>query len=754
MKRMGKLLCCLAMALTVLWNLPVKQVKAEGEEFAIEEFDMRVTQQGEDVAFHVEVTGNTYGLSSLETKWVDVNDQEYTVTTYLTALENTKYEGTSQVFLSENDIAGGMREGSYRLVSVRVNAINDADSITYVKGTDTNIAWDGFSIEISKDSIPELDFPVLNKLGFPTDKNITLSADLPVEMSIPNKDRYDSLSIQCLFIGDNNDIEAFEYNIDNGLMGIPEYLRFKSENYKFIGIRLIGSKTYGEGRDKYAVSFYGIEATKEAYCEKYGGLYEDGTIVEYHDIKKFYSEDYVLHINNYVNDKKAPVLKDFHWTSDPHVVLPGKVTFEVDFEEDLKTMIYLYSGNQQIAYVEGNDGKAKGVIPFRAHASLDPIEITGISLTDEAENEAFYSIENQDANFVLQPVEKLTFERYLKYDAFLRTGTEYINDLKNATEGMTFLIDTTTTSIIPKEVFETIQGKDITLIFEITEGEGDGEADTGVQYIFNGKDITNPKTIDVAVKTRARNSKTIEESAFAFGASQNMTKEDNLQLLQDLKQQSALAYYYNYLNQFDPEKEDFGKLLFAEVEKWEYLEIVFKPNGQLPGKARVRVTKDNHTANHLPDNDLKIYYQNADGSYELVGSNIDMEYDGRYEFTVDHNSTYLMTRMDLSPKEETPNPDDPQKPEDNTKPEEVVTPDTETPKEETKLPEKNTSSETDTSSHKGNIQAENTTKKPDASSKQKQVDTGDTSAMYWPYVMGLALLAGIVLVMKRRKEVK
>lgn len=80
--------------------------------------------------------------------------------------------------------------------------------------------------------------------------------------------------------------------------------------------------------------------------------------------------------------------------------------------------------------------------------------------------------------------------------------TEVVDEIANAQPGETIVVPVHAgATVIPKEVFEAAQGKDVVLKFQL---------DNGVVWIVNGKNIKTPKDVDVDVTL---NTKNVPESA-------------------------------------------------------------------------------------------------------------------------------------------------------------------------------------------------------------------------------------------------
>jgi hypothetical protein len=166
-------------------------------------------------------------------------------------------------------------------------------------------------------------------------------------------------------------------------------------------------------------------------------------------------------------------------------------------------------------------------------------------------------------------------------------------------DGAVIGIDFSNNPQLSEAVFDAIQGEDKTLIL----------MGGGVEWIFNGLDIT-------------------EE-----------TKNINLSV--DIK---PINQYYN------SNANDLKDL----TDNQPAVVLSFADNGQLPGKAKIRVKADYEFQRYLGSTDLFVYYyNNLTGQLEEVKANVDVTNDGFVEFEITHNSTFVLTSeiVDSTPQD-------------------------------------------------------------------------------------------------------
>jgi putative cell wall-binding protein len=169
-----------------------------------------------------------------------------------------------------------------------------------------------------------------------------------------------------------------------------------------------------------------------------------------------------------------------------------------------------------------------------------------------------------------------------------------ITVINNVTNNGKVTVDVTTNKTAVKEIFDAIKGTDKTVTFE----------QNGVEWTFIGKDITGTtKDIDMTVKAAPLNS----------------TTSDN---------KTAIGEKVNNEN---------------------VLVISFANNGQLPGKAKVKVKVDAAWLASKNRNNLNIYYYNeTTKAIETIASGLTADAEGYVQFEITHNSDYIVSDKALT----------------------------------------------------------------------------------------------------------
>ena len=158
-----------------------------------------------------------------------------------------------------------------------------------------------------------------------------------------------------------------------------------------------------------------------------------------------------------------------------------------------------------------------------------------------------------------------------------------ISEIYKAPEKAKITINADDNTIIKEEVFTAIKGKDKDLIINYKDN----------QLIFNGKDIVDSKTIDVTLETEV------------------ISKDS-----------------------------DIIKLVP------EGLIVKFADNGDLPGKAVIKLKETEELKDTIKDNSYIYFYNEDSKNFCEVDSKVTKK-DGYYEFTITHNSRYVIVNEKL-----------------------------------------------------------------------------------------------------------
>lgn len=316
----------------------------------------------------------------------------------------------------------------------------------------------------------------------------------------------------------------------------------------------------------------------------------------------------VRNVSGSVYDYDAPVLKSI-LAEKKTVKAPSLAKLRMNIEDasDI-AQIYLYykgsGGNRLDIYTNEKEtysgSKENEVyVPINQYAQEGNYVLESINIQDSAGNSSIYAsisrngqkgfvrLENDGTEkdfFACDGEADITVENDLVPD--VRTGlgdSALASRLANMREGGTAVADAQEVNDAPQSVFEAIKGKDKTLVLE----------SEGIQWIFNGKDLDSEMK-DINVYT------TIEP----------------------LEKDEADEYGL---------PEDGYK-------------IMFYPNGQLPGPAKIRINLGyEFYVRGLSGNAVLSWLNDETYKLEQVNSKVSYGQDSYVEFVITHNSTYFLS---------------------------------------------------------------------------------------------------------------
>ena len=248
-------------------------------------------------------------------------------------------------------------------------------------------------------------------------------------------------------------------------------------------------------------------------------------------------------------------------------------------------------------YYDEKTNRCIGTIEVNQYTKADLYHVLIVELTDKSGNTAYYHSpivsENVTYGTNRKEMDDFTFTVIEEFPSDLITSTinkDIVNQIKKEKDKSVIMIDATKDPIVKKEIFEAIQNTNKTIYIEFD----------GYQWVFKGKDIKNPKDIDVTIKTE----------------SLSMDGVDN--------------------------------------SNDDYISIIFKDNGELPGKAKIRVKLD-YTHKYVEGlEDLMLLYLEEqmgierEDPFSVEVNRVDLAEDGFYEFEITHNSTYVLTNKEIN----------------------------------------------------------------------------------------------------------
>ena len=211
-------------------------------------------------------------------------------------------------------------------------------------------------------------------------------------------------------------------------------------------------------------------------------------------------------------DVAPPVVTSITTDTKDSITLPGVGSITISGTEDKASSVsgYVTIGNTEATgtslYVNFTapvvDGKWSATETF----SLDQNAKAGIyktlwmSVTDA--NNCTYSTEALPCSWsVGHESEDIAAETTLN-------NPNLVDTLKNMDEGHTAVVRTTTTNVAPAEVFEAIKGEDKNVVFD----------EDGIQWIFNGQNISDENIKDVDLSVDIENSEDLTDLGYEEGS--------------------------------------------------------------------------------------------------------------------------------------------------------------------------------------------------------------------------------------------
>lgn len=297
------------------------------------------------------------------------------------------------------------------------------------------------------------------------------------------------------------------------------------------------------------------------------------------------------------------------------VEAPGVVTLTLDVTDDVSgysSAIVAFANRQNGKRIRAHSDRDNPSVVQIEVSEFEPsgiFELDTVNLFDNNNNMSYYESKTDAGDDSLTLPNEVSFlvkntETGSNEIITSTTSKTLIEDIKNMPNDGTAHIYHGNNDILLAEVFEAIKGTDKTIIVE----------SNGIQWEFHGKDITGEiKDIDLATTI-------------------------------DMK--------WNV----DSEADD------VMAREQDAIILKFADNGQLPGKATIRVKMDYVFRDYLgSDKGLYVYYfDNTTQQFVEVAANISVGNDDYLEFTIDHNSEFVITAGEIKVNETNPpvNPDD------------------------------------------------------------------------------------------------
>ena len=297
------------------------------------------------------------------------------------------------------------------------------------------------------------------------------------------------------------------------------------------------------------------------------------------------------------------------------VEAPGVVTLTLDVTDDVSgysSAIVAFANRQNGKRIRAHSDRDNPSVVQIEVSEFEPsgiFELDTVNLFDNNNNMSYYESKTDAGDDSLTLPNEVSFlvkntDEDSNTIVTSTTSENLVSSIKNMQEGGTAYIYHGNNNTLPAGVFEAIKGQNKTIVVE----------SDGIQWIFNGTDITGE--------------------------------------IKDIDLSTAIDTKWN----IDSEADD--------VMDWEQNAIILKfaDNNQLPGEAMIRVKMDYVFQDYLgSDKGLYVYYfDNTTQQFVEVAANISVGNDDYLEFTIDHNSEFVITAGEIKVNTTNPpvNPDD------------------------------------------------------------------------------------------------
>jgi len=389
-----------------------------------------------------------------------------------------------------------------------------------------------------------------------------------------------------------------------------------------VGIAKVHS--FGIENDDYAsiIGYVGVPGiTFDPYTDENGSYLqcESGPSEKIGSKCYFVGHNYINVSENpsYINP--LPSVNEIRFLDDK-VTKPGVVRVFVDLTDDrgLSTMQIVLScdsgeGGMAVCMNQPYAGILKGVTHYRGIVSVPVSQkhtvgnyhIDSFAVYDidgnirsyggfketVADENGYYCYDNEFNKFYVSSIPEVRVES--EFNVAFETSPSnpsLISKLEDMEEGSAALIYVGSTSVAKSDIFSAIQGKDKTVIFY----------SDNYQWVFNGKDIIEPKDINLTIKLD-----------FIYGG-------------------------------------DYG------VDQ-SIMKLDFADNGILPGKANIRIKSDYITSIYNLTEKIYLYFDNISADTLELVNNGNPQYviddtDHWCYFDITHNSRFLLSGTKLSKK--------------------------------------------------------------------------------------------------------
>lgn len=341
---------------------------------------------------------------------------------------------------------------------------------------------------------------------------------------------------------------------------------------------------------------------------KSNGVYE---LEQLYTVSVYDDSSYLIDNNikftaiGFEDDIKSPTLKNVSIGNDKYGI-PSYVDIEVEATDDISGLTETawisfievnsngtYNNDNRLGgylYYNKDTDRYEGDIDINQYNKEGLYKLESVYLIDNSGNYISYTIDSLQIESDPKHSTKLNsevmfeLENTIKYDIVTSTvAKDCLEKIKKSKDDAIIAIDSSVDPVVKKEIFEAIKNTNRVIYIE----------SNGIQWVFKGKDVTNPKDIDTSI------------------------------IIYEIE---------NYKN------ATLKKMLKKAIV------IEFADNGDLPGVSLVRIKADYALRNYLGRNNLYAYYfDELDKNLDQVSNKIYLTSDNYYEFSIDHNSSYAIS---------------------------------------------------------------------------------------------------------------
>ena len=261
-----------------------------------------------------------------------------------------------------------------------------------------------------------------------------------------------------------------------------------------------------------------------------------------------------------------------------------KVSLTVAATQKLSSVKLTFKSNKNNSFeVYASDLTGNPYIIIPSNAKADTYYLHQATITSNDSSNIYTNGTNYKFNINLEVKEASEVTKSYAYNN-KDINDEIIKKIYNGNDQLEVTINADDDSVISSELFNSIKGTKKKIIINYKEN----------QIVFCGNDIEESKSIDASIST-------------------NIVKKD----------------------------DEISKLIDNGVV------VNFSSNGNLPGKALVRVKITDEMKNTFGNSKIYVYYYNEDSNkFNTITDNISAN-NGYYEFTINHNSRYVLTSIEI-----------------------------------------------------------------------------------------------------------